>query len=136
MNVFFTVPKVWILFGYFLDIFWIVMETQQTRELYHFGAFRLDAAERRLWCDDEPISLTPKEFELLFYFVENAGSVAKKDELLDAVWADSFVEESTLARNISWLRKKLGKGADGKRVIETVSKTRLSFYGGSYTLRL
>jgi len=94
---------------------------QQTRELYYFGAFRLDAAERRLWCEDEPISLKPKQFDLLFYFVENAGRVAKKSELLDAVWADTFVEESTLARNVSWLRKLL-EDSGGKKFIETVPK--------------
>ncbi len=98
------------------------MKPQQIRELYHFGAFRMNAAERRLWCDDEPVPLTPKQFDLLFYFVENAGSVAKKDELLGAVWNDSYVEESTLARNVSWLRKKLDNGGDGKQIIETVSK--------------
>jgi len=94
----------------------------QTRGLYHFGAFRLDAAERRLWCVDEPISLTPKQFDLLFYFVENAGRVAKKNDLLDAVWTDTYIEETTLARNVSWLRKKLGECADSEHFIETVSK--------------
>lgn len=98
------------------------MKLQQTRELYHFGAFHLDAAERRLWCVDEPISLTPKQFDLLFYFVENAGRVAKKNELLDAVWAETYIEESTLARNVSWLRNKLGECADGEPLIETVPK--------------
>ncbi len=95
---------------------------QQTRELYHFGAFRLDVAERRLWCVDAPVSLTPKQFDLLFYFVKNAGRVAKKSELLDAVWTDTYIEESTLARNVSWLRNKLGECADGEPLIETVSK--------------
>ena len=90
---------------------------QQSKELYLFGAFRLDATERRLWRETEPIQLTPKQFDLLFYFVENAGRVAKKSELLDAVWADAFVEETTLARNISWLRKILGES-----FIETVPK--------------
>lgn len=98
------------------------MKPQRIRELYHFGAFRMDAAERRLWCEDEPVSLTPKQFDLLFYFVENAGSVAKKEELLDAVWNDSYVEESTLARNVSWLRKKLDDGGNGRQIIETVPK--------------
>ncbi len=80
---------------------------QQTRGFYHFGAFLLDAAERRLWCESELVSLTPKEFDLLFYLVEHAGRVAKKNELLDAVWTDTYVEETTLARNVSWLRRKL-----------------------------
>ena len=98
------------------------MELQQNRELYHFGAFRLDAAARRLWRADELIPLTPKQFDLLFYFVENAGRIAKKSELLDAVWADTYVEETTLARNVSWLRKLLDDGANGEQLIETVSK--------------
>ncbi|MCY7348442.1 MAG: winged helix-turn-helix domain-containing protein [Pyrinomonadaceae bacterium] len=99
------------------------MKPQQTQDFYHFGAFRLEAAERRLWCFNEPVSLTPKEFELLFYFVEHAGRVAKKSDLLEAVWTDTFIEETTLARNVSWLRKKLAEcGADGEQFIETVPK--------------
>lgn len=100
---------------------------QHSKELYHFGAFRLDATERRLCREDELLQLTPKQFDLLFYLVENAGRVAKKSELLDAVWSDTFVEETTLARNISWLRKIIGKGADGKTIIETVSKVGYRF---------
>ncbi len=96
--------------------------SKNANEFYQFGVFRLDATERLLSREDERIQLTPKQFDLLFYFVENAGRVAKKSELLDAVWADTFVEETTLARNISWLRKLLGDGADGKTIIETVPK--------------
>jgi DNA-binding winged helix-turn-helix (wHTH) protein len=79
-------------------------------------------AERHLWCDDKLISLTPKQFDLLFYLVENAGRVTKKSELLDAVWADTFVEEATLARNVSLLRKTLEEYAGGESIIETVPK--------------
>ena len=82
----------------------------------------MDAAERRLWCDNELISLTPKQFDLLFYFVENAGRIAKKSDLLDEVWTDTYVEETTLARNVSWLRKTIGEYADGESIIETVPK--------------
>ena len=98
------------------------MKPQQIRGLYHFGAFRLDAAERRLWCENEPVSLAPKQFDLLFYFVENAGRVATKNDLLDAVWTDTYIEETTLARNVSWLRKELREFADGETLIETVPK--------------
>lgn len=98
------------------------MELQQTLGLYRFKNFQLDVTERRFWCEDELIALTPKQFDLLLYFVEHAGSVAKKEELLDAVWTDSYVEESTLARNVSWLRKKLDKFAVDQPIIETVPK--------------
>ncbi len=100
----------------------IISNSKKTRKFYQFGVFQLDAAEHRLWREAKPIQLTPKQFDLLFYFVENAGRVAKKSELLDAVWADTYVEETTLARNVSWLRQLLGDGADGKTIIETVPK--------------
>jgi len=95
---------------------------QQTREIYCFDGFRLDRTERRLWFADEPISLKPKQFDLLFYFVRNHGRVATKSEILEAIWTDTFVEETTLARNVSWLRNALGKYADGEAIIETVPK--------------
>lgn len=96
--------------------------SHKTKELYQFGVFRLDATERQLWCKNEQIHLTPKQFDLLFYFLENSGRTLKKSELLDAVWADSYVEETTLTRNVSWLRNKLIESADGKPIIETVPK--------------
>ena len=95
---------------------------QSKQGLYRFGDFSLDTIERRLRYKSEKISLAPKQFDLLFYFVANAGRVAKKNELLDAVWADTYVEETTLARNISWLRKLLEKNSDGERIIETIPK--------------
>ena len=108
----------WISFGFLLDN----AKLQQIKGLYHFSQFRLDAAERRLWRDDDPVSLTPKQFDLLFYFVANAGRVSKKNDLLDAVWTDTYIEETTLARNVSWLRTKLAEGANGEQLIETVPK--------------
>lgn len=107
-----------IFFGFLLDN----AKLQQTRELYRFGEFRLDESERRLWYADEPISLKPKQFDLLFYFVKSAGRTATKSELLEAVWADAFVDEATLARNVSWLRNALGKYAGEQSIIETVPK--------------
>lgn len=95
---------------------------KQTKKLYYFGEFRLDETEHRLWREDQLISLTPKQFELLFYFVRNAGRITSKTELLDAVWKDTFIEETTLARNVSWLRQKLGECSNGESFIETVPK--------------
>jgi len=93
----------------------------------YFGKFKIDADERQLWCGNEQIALTPKQFDLLGYFVDNAGRTTKKSELLDAIWADTYVEETTLARNISWLRDKLAVGADGQTFIQTVPKVGYRF---------
>ena len=97
------------------------MKDNQTNKLYEFSAFLLDVKKRRLMRGDELVPLTPKEFEVLLLLVENAGKVVEKDELLDAVWKDTFVEEGTLTRNISWLRRKLADGGNAK-VIETLPK--------------
>lgn len=95
---------------------------QKTRCFYDFGAFRLDAAERVLVKADSRITLTPKAFETLLVLLENAGHVLEKDDLLKRIWPDTFVEEGTLARNISTLRKALGDGAEGLSFIETVPR--------------
>ncbi|MBA4123079.1 MAG: winged helix-turn-helix domain-containing protein [Acidobacteria bacterium] len=73
--------------------------------LREFGRFRLDAEKRVLWCEDKPVNLPLKEIELLCVLTENGGEVITKDELLEKVWADSFVEESNLSRHIYILRK-------------------------------
>jgi Tol biopolymer transport system component len=97
------------------------VKDNQTNDLYEFGRFRLDAKKRRLWKDGELVALTPKEFEVLFVLIRRAGIIVEKDELLDTIWKDIYVEEATLTRNISFLRKKLGTdGAD--KFIETLPK--------------
>ncbi len=98
------------------------------KEFYEFASFRLDIKKHRLMRGDEVISLTPKEFGVLLLLIENAGRVVEKDELLDAVWKDTFVEEATLTRNISWLRKKLSANDENAaKFIETVPKLGYKF---------
>jgi pimeloyl-ACP methyl ester carboxylesterase/DNA-binding winged helix-turn-helix (wHTH) protein/class 3 adenylate cyclase len=69
-----------------------------------------------------PVPLTPKAFDTLLVLVENNGHVLSKEELIQKVWPDSFVEENNLAQNISILRKALGEAPAGLKFIETVSK--------------
>jgi DNA-binding winged helix-turn-helix (wHTH) protein/TolB-like protein/tetratricopeptide (TPR) repeat protein len=92
----------------------------KTIGIYVFGPFRLEPAEHRLLCRGEPVSLTPKSFELLVYLVENHGRLVLKDQIMRAVWPGSFVEEANLTVSISALRKVLGKTADGLQYIETI----------------
>ena len=97
-------------------------KSQKIKGFYRFGEFKIEVEERCLRYGEEIVPLTPKEFEVLFFLIEREGKVAKKTDLLDAIWADTFVEESTLARNISWLREKLAKFSDDRKFIETVPK--------------
>ena len=92
------------------------------KELYEFGGFRLDSAERLLSRDGEAVPLAPKTFDLLLALVDQPGRLLDRDTLLKAVWPDTFVEDNNLADNISRLRKALGEGENGQKFIETVPK--------------
>lgn len=89
---------------------------------YRFGPFRLDVGERQLLNDRIAVPLTPKAFEVLTVLVERAGHLVEKNELLNLVWADSFVEEINVARIVHMLRKSLGEDTNGNKFIETVAK--------------
>ena len=89
---------------------------------YEFGPFQLDATERRLMREGEVVPLSPKVFDTLVAFVEMGGRLIEKDELMRRLWPDTFVEEVTLARNISDLRKALGESSGSGKYIETVPK--------------
>jgi DNA-binding winged helix-turn-helix (wHTH) protein/Tol biopolymer transport system component len=90
--------------------------------IYSFGFFTLDVLERRLWKGKDPVAVTPKAFDTLLVLLENKGRIVDKNVLLDRVWKDTFVEESTIAQNISTLRRVLGLSAEGKQFIETVPR--------------
>lgn len=92
-----------------------------TDKIYEFGKFQLDAAERLLFDGEKAISLAPKIFDTLLLLVENSGRLIRKEDMLDKIWAESFVEENNLAQNISFLRKILGENKNAK-FIETVPK--------------
>ncbi|MEZ5344856.1 MAG: winged helix-turn-helix domain-containing protein [Pyrinomonadaceae bacterium] len=91
-------------------------------KMYDFGGFRLDEDQKCLWRDDELVSLTPKALETLLVLVRNNGRVITKDALLDEVWANTFVEEATLAQNISTLRKTLAKYDENTEFITTIPR--------------
>ena len=94
----------------------------KTDSFYECGPFRLEPAEQRLTRDGSPVSLPPKVFELLVLLVRNQGRLITKDQIMQAVWAGSFVEEANLTVAISALRKVLGDKEGDLRYIETVPK--------------
>jgi eukaryotic-like serine/threonine-protein kinase len=89
--------------------------------VHEFGRFRLDSAERLLLRSGQPVSLTPKAFDLLVYLVERHGRLVTKQELMGALWSETFVEEANLTYTVSALRKALGEreGQD-EQLIQTV----------------
>ena len=87
------------------------------KRVYSFDVFRVDPAERLLFKEEREVPLTPKVFDTLLVLLENTSHVLTKQELMQKVWPDSFVEENNLAQNIWALRKALGE-----RYIQTVPK--------------
>jgi Tol biopolymer transport system component/DNA-binding winged helix-turn-helix (wHTH) protein len=101
--------------------------SEKTGRIYEFGDFRLDVPAKTLLRMDEPIALTPKVFETLQFFVEHAGKLLEKDELMQGIWQDRFVEESNLTFNIKMLRRALQDDAQHPRFIETLPRRGYKF---------
>lgn len=90
------------------------------KHLYEFGPFLLDPEQRRLSKDHAQISVSPKGMDILIFLVEHRGEVVTKDDLIQNVWPNTFVEEANLSQNIFLLRKALGEKAQENRYIATV----------------
>lgn len=93
----------------------------EIKQLLEFGCFRVDSKQRLLFRDQQPISLSPKAFDLLLVLVRHSGQVVLKDDLMKALWPDTFVEESNLGQHIFQLRKALSdRSQDSSHYIVTV----------------
>jgi TolB-like protein/DNA-binding winged helix-turn-helix (wHTH) protein/Flp pilus assembly protein TadD len=90
--------------------------------LYAFGPYRLDPSQRLLFRGSAIVALTPKAVDTLLVLVERHGELVTKEELLNRVWSGTFIEEGTVVRNVSFLRKALGITDNGQEYIETHSK--------------
>ncbi len=93
-----------------------------TSHLYAFGEFRVDVQNRVLRKNEEPIPLTPKAFEVLLLLIQHSGEVVSKDELIQRVWPDSFVEESNLTQTVFMLRKALGESSVQRYILTVQGK--------------
>src|SRR6266545_70982 len=95
--------------------------------LYRFGQFALDSRKRTVSRADSPVSLTPKAFDVLLFLVQNPNRLVTKEELLQAVWGDTFVEEGNLTQYISHLRKALEDNSEDTRLIVTIARKGYQF---------
>lgn len=101
----------------------------QARVIYQFGPYRLDSAQHLLFRDDQVISLAPKAAETLVVLVEKHGQLVEKEELMKAVWPDTFVEEANLTVHVSALRKLFQDEAHPGGYIETIPRRGYRFVG-------
>lgn len=96
--------------------------SNQINSLYKFGGFSFDAEGKTLWRNEEMILLPPKALDLLSLLLEKEGKIVGKQEMLNIVWADTFVEEGVLTQNIYKLRNALGTDENGKQFIENIPR--------------
>ncbi|MCM3871137.1 MAG: winged helix-turn-helix domain-containing protein [Pyrinomonadaceae bacterium] len=90
--------------------------------LLHFEGFTLDIQRRGLYRGKERVRLTAKPLETLIFLVENRGRVLQKQEILNAVWKDTFVTEDTLVHAIREVRRALSDDRDNPRFILTIPR--------------
>ncbi len=95
--------------------------------MYEFGPFQLDPIKRLLFRERDSVSLPPKAFDLLLLLIENSGRVVDRNELMEKLWPDTFVEEINLNVHISSLRKALGEQPSEHSYIVTVPRRGYSF---------
>jgi DNA-binding winged helix-turn-helix (wHTH) protein/Tol biopolymer transport system component len=87
-----------------------------------FGPFRFDLSDKTLTRDGEEIRLPPRALLILAYLLERPNRVVGKQDLIDAVWKDAFVGESSLTEAMGVLRQALGDSASDPGYIQTVHR--------------
>src|SRR5262245_2946469 len=89
---------------------------------FAFGQFRVDAGSRQLWCEERLIPLNTRVCDTLLVLVKHHDRVVEKDELMKAVWPDSFVSEDSLTQSIWALRRALGDHSSQPSFVATVPR--------------
>ena len=84
------------------------------QKIYEFGPYSLDPTQMLLRRAGSVVPLQPRALEMLLALLRQRGEVVSKQELMERVWPDSFVEEGNLTQNIFLLRRELGKTRKGK----------------------
>jgi len=101
---------------------------KEASDIVEFGGLRLDRAARRLMRGEEEIELSPKEFNLLDYFVEKQGRALTRDDILNAVWGyDCIVTSRSVDRFVTTLRNKIEPDPGNPVLIHTVRQVGYRF---------
>ncbi len=87
-----------------------------------FKTFRLDTENHLLWRNGDRVPVAPKGFDVLAYLVEHAGRVVTQEEILEALWSETYVNPEVFRKYIQEIRKALGDRPDKPEFIETLPK--------------
>lgn len=95
---------------------------EQRPTVKSFKTFRLDTANHLLWRNGDRVPVPPKGFDVLAYLIDRAGHVVTQDEILEALWPETYVNPEVLRKYILEIRKTLGDRPDKPEFIETLPK--------------
>src|SRR4051794_40889829 len=98
-------------------------------KLITFDPFSLDLANEQLWRGSQAIKLRPKAFAVLDHLLGRPGQLVTKDDLLNAVWPETFVSDAVLKVTIRQIRAALGDDPKSPRFIETAHRRGYRFIG-------
>src|SRR5919108_2411589 len=96
--------------------------TLREADAVRFGPFRLDVVNRLLSRDGVELSVPPRAMGVLWVLVTNAGRVVSKQHLLEEVWRDAYVSDTSLAEAVSLVRQVLGDDPQQPTYIQTVPR--------------
>lgn len=100
----------------------MLSSTQTSIHQFVFDDIIVDCENFQVRKAGEPLSLTPRAFDVLVFLIENHGRVVEKTQLFEHVWKEQFVSDNALSRAIKEVRHALGDSADNPRYIETVPR--------------
>lgn len=96
----------------------VLKRNDKLKDTYKYKSLEVDYKGRKVTIDNKEVSLTPKEYELLVYFIENEGRALSREGLLSSVWGyDHYGDDRTVDSHIKMLRSNLGEYRD---LIKTV----------------
>lgn len=98
-----------------------IIEDDRGKENIRFGNLEMDLISREVWVEEKKISLTSREFDILFFLVKNPGRVFSHCEIYEEVWGKRYVHDSAnITSHIGHIRKKIECNSNGSRYIKTV----------------
>jgi TolB-like protein/DNA-binding winged helix-turn-helix (wHTH) protein len=97
------------------------------RAMKSFKGFRLDTVNHLLWRNGDRVPIAPRGFDVLAYLIEHAGRVVTQEEILEALWPETYVNPEVLRKYIQEIRKALGDRPDNPQFIETLPKRGYQF---------
>src|SRR5215475_6615644 len=92
-----------------------------------FETFRLDTVNHCLWRGEERVSLPPKAFDVLRYLVEHSDRLVSQDEILEAIWPDTYVNPEVVKKYVLGIRKALGDQPEQPAFVATFPRRGYQF---------